>query len=227
MNSIIPFNYESKEVRVIQDEHDEPWWVAKDVCAVLDIIDTGQAVERLEGDEKLLRTLHVSGQNRELWVINEPGLYSLIIRSNKPDAKKFKRWITHEVLPAIRKTGQYDIQGSSEIDLIIRSAQALKTLESKQIEHENRLHLLEARSNQNAGYTGYFTITAWCKINNSTISLDEAMAKGRRAAKLSNDWGVDIGRVPDERFGVVNSYREDVLEEIFGMMGNHEISNTA
>ena len=226
MNSIIPFQYESKEVRVIQDEHGDPWWVAKDVCEILGLGSIHKVVERLDEDEKGRKTIPTLGGDQELWIVNEPGLYSLIIRSNKPEAKVFKRWITHEVLPAIRKTGQYDIQGSSEIDLIIRSAQALKTLESKQIEHENRLHLLEARSYQNAGYTGYFTITAWCKINNSTISLDEAMRKGREAARLSNAWEVDVGKVPDERFGVVNSYREDVLEEVFGMMGDHEISNT-
>ncbi len=87
----------------------EPWWVAKDVCDVLAITDTSQAVSRLEDDEKLMRTLDVSGQNREIWLINESGLYSLVIRSNKPEAKTFRKWVTSEVLPSIRKTGRYDI----------------------------------------------------------------------------------------------------------------------
>jgi len=213
--NLIPFEYESKPVRVIQDEQDEPWWIAKDVCAVLYLFDTSQVVDRLDEDEKLLRTLYVSGQNRELWTINEAGLYSLILRSNKSEAKKFKRWITHDVLPAIRKSGKYEIEGFSEIDLIIRSAQALKQIESKQVEHDQRLTFLEAKSQKNSGYTGYWTITAWCKLNSLKIGIEEANRKGRKATRLSSAWGVDVCRVPDERFGMVNSYREDVLEEIF------------
>ena len=210
---IIPFNYESKEVRVIQDDNGKPWWVAFDVCEVLGLSNTTEALKGLDEDEK--STLRISEGGPERNIINEPGLYSLIIRSNKPEAKKFKRWITHEVLPAIRKTGKYEIDSLSEIDLIIRSAQALKTIEFKQIEHDERLAFLEAKSHQNSGQTGYWTITAWCKLNNLKISLDEAMKRGREAARLSYEWGAEIGKVNDERFGVVNSYREDVLEEIF------------
>jgi hypothetical protein len=112
---------------------------------------------------------------------------------------------------------QKEIDGVSEIDLIIRSAQALKTIEYKQFEHDERLSLLEAKSNQNSGYTGYFTISAWCKFNKKFISLRDAKSKGREAKRISKEWGVDIGRVPDERYGEVNSYREDILEEVFGM----------
>ena len=209
---IIPFEYENNEIRIIQDSLGEPWWFAKDVCRVLDIVDSSQAVERLDDDEKLIRTLYVSGQNREMWTINEPGLYSLIVRSNKPEAKQFKRWITHEVLPSIRKTGKYQVGKLSELDLIIRSAHALKAI-------EGRLSVLEAKSHQNSGKTGYWTITAWCKFSNLGLSLDDAMKKGRAASRLSKEWGAEIGKVPDERFGIVNSYREDVLEEVFSMVG--------
>jgi len=90
-------------------------------------------------------------------------------------------------------------------------------IENKTIEQDQRLALLEAKSHQNSGQTGYWTITAWCKLNNLSLSLDEAMQKGRNATKLSNEWGAEIGKVHDERFGVVNSYREDVLEEVFAM----------
>jgi prophage antirepressor-like protein len=210
---IIPFDYESKEVRIIQDEDGRPWWVASDVCEILGLSNTTEALRGLDDDEK--STLRISEGGPERNIINEPGLYSLIIRSNKPEARNFKRWITHEVLPTIRKNGRYEIDSPSEIDLIIKSAQALKKIESKQIEHDKRLSNLEAKSHKNSGHTGYWTITAWCRLNNLKISLDEAMKRGRDAAKLSKEWGAEIGRVPDERFGVVNSYREDVLEEIF------------
>jgi prophage antirepressor-like protein len=215
MNNIIPFEYESKEISVFKDAADVPWWIAKDVCAVLEISDISQAVERLDDDEKLVRTLYVSGQNRDIWTVNESGLYSLIIRSNKPEAKKFKRWITHEVLPSIRKTGHYDVGNASELDLIIQSAQAMKKIEAWQIEQDQRLQILEAKTHQNSGETGYWTISAWCRLNNLTLSMDDAKRKGRLASRLSAQWGVSVSKVPDERFGSVNSYREDVLDEVF------------
>jgi prophage antirepressor-like protein len=199
----------------VKDNAGDPWWIAMDVCNALEISDISQAVERLDEDEKLIRTLHVSGQQRSIWTVNEPGLYSLIIRSNKPEAKKFKQWITHEVLPTIRKTGQYAIGNITELDLIIKSAQAMKRLESRQIEHDQRLKALEAKQHQNAGETGYWTISAWCRLNNLTLSMEDAKRKGRVASKLSAKWGVPISKVADERFGSVNSYREDVLEEVF------------
>jgi prophage antirepressor-like protein len=211
--NIIPFDYESKQVRVIQDEYGKPWWIATDICEILGLSNPSEALRGLDDDEK--STLRISEGGPERNIINEPGLYSLIIRSNKPEAKKFKRWITHEVLPEIRKTGKYEIDTLSEIDLIIKSAQALKKIEAKQIEHDNRLSTLEAKSHQNSGQTGYWTITAWSKLNKLSLTLDEAMHKGREAVGLSKEWGAEIGKVHDERFGVVNSYREDVLEEIF------------
>lgn len=215
MSNIIPFNYESQQIRVIQDEQGEPWWIARDVCEVLELTNVSMAVNGLDDDEKGVRKVYTLGGEQELLTVNEPGLYTLIIRSNKPEAKNFKRWITHEVLPTIRKTGKYEVGTLSEIDLIIKSAQALKQVELKQLDHDNRLSTLEAKSHQNSAHTGYWTITAWCKLNNLAMTLDEANRKGRDAVKLSREWGVDIGKVRDERFGEVNSYREDVLEEVF------------
>ncbi len=217
MSNIIPFNYESQQIRLIQDEEGEPWWVMKDVCAILNISNYRDALNRLDADERGSVKVDTLGGPQEMSTVNEPGLYTLIIRSNKPDSKKFKRWITHEVLPSIRKTGKYEIDSFSEIDLIIKSAQALKKIELKQIDHDNRLSILEAKSHQNSGQTGYWTITAWCKLNNLNITLTEAMQRGRETAKLSKEWDVEIGKVRDERFGEVNSYREDLLDEIFSM----------
>ena len=99
--NLIPLNYESKEIRLVQDENGEPWWVARDVCQILGLEDTHKAVERLDEDEKGRKTIPTPGGNQVMWIVNEPGLYSIIIRSNKPEAKQFKRWITHEVLPSI------------------------------------------------------------------------------------------------------------------------------
>lgn len=102
-------NPEFGQVRTVVID-DEPWFVAADVCRALDIGNSRQAVTRLDDDEKNTVTLNdgIPG-NPEKTVVNEPGLYSLVLGSRKPEAKAFKRWITHEVIPAIRKTGGYHI----------------------------------------------------------------------------------------------------------------------
>lgn len=85
----------------------EPWFVAADVCRVLEIGNPSMAVERLDDDEKGISTIDTLGGKQRMTIINEPGLYTLVLSSRKPEAKAFKRWITHEVIPAIRKYGGY------------------------------------------------------------------------------------------------------------------------
>lgn len=102
------FDFEGLELRTSVDAEDQAWFAAIDVCGILDIKNTTQAVEDLEEDEKKLDyVIDKSGQQRQAWLINEFGLYSLILNSRKPEAKLFKKWITHEVLPSIRKAGKY------------------------------------------------------------------------------------------------------------------------
>jgi len=126
------FKFENGISLRVADEvvNQETWFVAKDVCDILGITNITQATNRLDDDEKLMYTLHISGQDRETWVINESGLYSLVLTSNKPDAKKFKRWITHEVLPSIRKAGRYSSddmhQREQTIQQLINSIEALE-----------------------------------------------------------------------------------------------------
>jgi prophage antirepressor-like protein len=100
------FQYGANELRTVII-CEEPWFVAKDVCEVLELTDVSKAVNRLDEDEKGTTIIPTLGGNQNLLTVNESGLYSLILTSRKPEAKQFKRWITHEVLPSIRKTGQY------------------------------------------------------------------------------------------------------------------------
>lgn len=102
--NIMPFSYGEQEIRVITDEQGNPWWVAKDVCDVLGLSNPTKALEPLDDDERAKKNL---GPQRAVNVINESGLYTLILRSNKPAAKPFRKWVTAEVLPAIRRTGFY------------------------------------------------------------------------------------------------------------------------
>ncbi|PJK00191.1 BRO domain protein [Lysobacteraceae bacterium NML75-0749] len=113
MNShIIPFDFEGQAVRVIYDEEGNIWFVAADVCRCLELGNTSMALARLDEDEQALITIEgFTRGNNQVNVINEPGLYSLVLTSRKPEARRFKRWITHDVLPALRKTGHYQMPG--------------------------------------------------------------------------------------------------------------------
>ena len=101
------FNSAERPIR-FQFFNEQPWAIAKDVCDALLIQNSRQAVAVLDDDEKLAYKIHTSGQNRNTWMINESGIYSLIFRSNKPEARLFRKWVTNEVLPAIRKNGYFD-----------------------------------------------------------------------------------------------------------------------
>lgn len=101
------FNFQGdQEIRTISQDG-EYWFVAGDVCQALEIVNVSDAVEKLDEDEKLVSSLPISGQVRNILLVNESGLYNLIFRSRKAEAQAFRRWVTHEVLPSIRKTGTY------------------------------------------------------------------------------------------------------------------------
>lgn len=107
MNEMQVFeNDQFGQIRTIQKDG-EPWFVAVDVCRALEISNNRDALSRLDADEKGVALTDTLGGKQEMTIVNEPGLYSLVLGSRKPEAKAFKRWITHDVLPAIRKTGGY------------------------------------------------------------------------------------------------------------------------
>lgn len=96
------FVFQDAQMRVIMQDG-QPWFVAADVCRALEIINPTDAMGRLDDDERTL----VSNEGRQINAVSEAGLYSLVLGSRKPEARAFKRWVTHEVLPSIRKTGGY------------------------------------------------------------------------------------------------------------------------
>ena len=126
----------------------EPWFVAVDVCRALEIGNSSQAISRLDADEKMITLISNEGNKRgnpNMTVVNEPGLYTLILSSRKPEAKAFKRWITHDVIPMIRKTGGYMTDSlleriQKEPAVIVEFAQAL-------ILEKNRVKALECELN--------------------------------------------------------------------------------
>jgi prophage antirepressor-like protein len=108
------YNEESNVNIRMEEISNQPWFIAKDVCTALELSEVSNTVKRLDDDEKLARIVFVSGQGREMWFINESGLYNLIFQSRKPNARAFRKWVTNEVLPKTRQPGQYRIEGEAE-----------------------------------------------------------------------------------------------------------------
>ncbi len=100
------FQYHGNDFQVLGD-YSNPKFIAKEICTALNIANHRDALTRLDDDEKGVEISDTPGGRQEILVVNEPGLYSLVLRSTKPEAKAFKRWLMHEVLPAIRKHGSY------------------------------------------------------------------------------------------------------------------------
>ena len=112
--SLQVFTFEQSDVRVVF-QNGAPWWIARDVCGVLGLGNSRKATQELDDDEKGVTISDTPGGQQEMTIISEAGLYSLILRSRKPEAKRFKRWVTHDVLPAIRRTGRYGPDGAEAL----------------------------------------------------------------------------------------------------------------
>lgn len=125
-NNIVAFNYEEQQVRTIE-KNSEPWFVGKDVADILGYTDTAQAVRKhIDDEDKGVVEMTTPGGKQNMVIINESGLYSLILSSKLPTAKKFKRWVTSEVLPSLRKTGEYKITPAQQnrLDIMERNSRA-------------------------------------------------------------------------------------------------------
>lgn len=138
MNEVQLFNFENHEVRSLLI-NSEPWFVGKDVADVLGYKNQNDALSKhVDGEDKDTIAIRDSiGRNRNTPIINESGLYSLVLSSKLPSAKKFKRWVTSEVLPALRKTGQYQVKELSGSELMAKAlieAQSVLAAKDKQIE---------------------------------------------------------------------------------------------
>lgn len=137
-NEIQQFYFDNAALRTLTDEAGEPWFVAKDVCDILELNNITEALRPLDDDEKTNFRNSEVAQNggRAPIIISEPGLYKLIMRSRKPEAKEFQRWVTHEVLPQIRRTGGYihTTDTDSEEDILAKAV----LVAQKTIEHKNR-----------------------------------------------------------------------------------------
>ena len=188
----------------------EPWWVVADVCSALGIGNPTDATKRVDKDDlDLVEVIDAIGRKQKSSVVNEPGLYSLILRSEKPEAKVFKQWLTHEVLPALRKTGTYTITTETPRNKYAVMRQMVDALEA----HETRIATLETRMDLLGADTHYRTVRGYCNEKGITMPEKRARAIGVQAAALCREQGLEIGDVADERHGTVHSYPIAVIEQ--------------
>lgn len=144
-NHITRFDFRGATVRVLADEQGEPWFVAKDVCDVLELTNVGEALRALDDDEK--NTIRISdgiAGNPYKATISESGFYRLVLRSRKPVAKEFQRWVTHEVLPSIRKHGGY-MAGQEAMSPEQMLAASMRWLESRIAEQQGQIASQQAQ----------------------------------------------------------------------------------
>lgn len=139
------FNFNHNPVRTLTDKNGEPWFVAKDVCDVLGLNNVSQALTRLDDDEKSSIILNDGTPGTPTkTIVSESGIYSLTIASRKPEAREFKRWVTHEVLPSIRKHGAYMTQQT--LDKALTSPDFLIQLAIKLKEEQEKVKALEQKA---------------------------------------------------------------------------------
>lgn len=176
------FNFNNASLRTITDKDGNPWFVAKDVCDILALENSRKATANLDSDEKNTVTIRdgIPG-NPNKTIISEPGLYKLIMHSRKPEAHNFKRWVTHEVLPSIRKHGIYATETTidqilADPDFGIRLLTSLKEERAKRIEAENQIKELAPKAKALEDFT----------------NVPETLLV-REAAKLLSNAGTPIG----------------------------------
>ena len=189
MNEIQVWNYESSEVRTVQ-VNGEPWFVLSDVCKVLELSTPARVAERLEKDEvSQTHTIDRMGREQKTTIINESGLYTVILRSDKPQAKPFRKWVTSEVLPSIRKHGSYSVQSqfadlSPQLQVLIQMETRQKQIEARQAEQATALAGLEQKL-QNTCEVIALDKTAWRKDSEHLINqIARATGEGYGGIRL-------------------------------------------
>ncbi len=233
MNELTIFkNEDFGEVRTVTI-NDEPYFVGKDVALILGYKDPSDALKRhVDEDDKLTRCFTDSGQNREMYVISESGLYSLILSSKLPSAKKFKRWVTSEVLPEIRKTGAYSRIPKSYPEALRLYADEV---EQKELMQKQRDEAIRTK--------------AWISDKKTATAMNTASQKSKEAEKLKikldlemsyatvkkveletgrkYNWqdlkkycqsaGLGWNKAFDANYGSVNSYPAEAWKNVYGI----------
>ena len=200
---IIPFDFEMQAVRVVIGDDGQPWFVAKDVCDALGIKNSRDALDRLENDEKGVGNTDTLGGTQELSTVNESGLYALIFRSRKPQAKRFRKWVTAEVLPSIRQHGRYEMPAESLGDMppigqadrlinaerVFRSVTRLQAAVAKSSPQAMAIANAATQAATGIDLMGILTASGWQPSNSQQAALGENPFTDKLAAWLEENAG--------------------------------------
>lgn len=183
-NEIRKFDFRGASLRTLTDEAGEPWFVLKDCMSILDLGNPTETVKMFDDDEfSTTEVIDSIGRRQQAYIISEPGLYRLVMRSRKPEAKEFQRWVTHKVLPQIRKTGGYipTSESDSDEDIMARAVLvAQKTIKQKNQQiasQQSRIDELQPKA------------SAW----DNFVDIDDALSV-RDSAKLLSNLGRTVGQ---------------------------------
>ena len=207
--------------------NNEVWFCIKDVCDILGLTNPTVVAKRLDEDEKAKFDLGL--KNGELTnFTNESGLYTLILRSDKPEAKPFRKWITSEVIPAIRKTGKYEEKPVTSAQYLLQQAQWMVEAENRMSSIENNVigladsienndkSIRRLENNQRRTITStHLTVIAYANIKGIKPKSYHAPSIGKKATRMCRERNLMTGTTVDSRYGLINTYPIEVLDEIF------------
>lgn len=239
-NAIKSLNNMANEIKIFDNPQfgeirtagtsEKPLFCLADVCRVLDLQVT-PTKNRLKPDGvSLIKVIDSLGREQEATFITEQNLYKVIMRSDKPQAEPFQDWVCGEVLPSIRKTGSYLTEKLlSPSELILKLAQMnvenerkMKALEEKQTRLESEIEEIKQRTTTDLHQS---TIVAYVSRNNIKLDVKRYGAMGRKASTLCKKRNIAVTKINDVRWGKVNVFPDDILDEVFGMKGGLTYEN--
>lgn len=205
-----------KKFRVYGD-FENPLFLARDVAEWIeyDLSSINKMLNSVDEDEKVRKNVPTLGGIQEMWFVTEDGLYEILMLSRKPIAKEWKKKVK-EILKEIRKTGSYS-KPLTPAEQLLAQAQLM-------VDMENRLNTIEkntARLENNLRRTitsDYFTVIGYANFRGINANTYNSSVIGRKASKICKDCGLAIGKVIDSKYGTINTYPLDVLDEIFAMI---------
>lgn len=228
-NQVQIWAFEGQDVRTTT-WNDQPAWVARDVCQVCGLSDhTAMHTKDLDDEEKGSISIATLGGSQSVVVVSESGLWAIVLKSRKPEAKRFKKWLTSEVIPSIRKTGSYTIPGVEPPQVVqsnpvlekileilaqghVETKARIHDIEETQSEHSKRIEHLE----KVAPPEDYLTLVAFARWKGlGRLTANDLMSWGGKLKSYCRSRGIETIPIPDMRWGKVNAYPVQVITETF------------
>ncbi len=213
------------EIRVNVNEQGEPMFCLADVCKAVGLTNASSVKSRLDKDDVQVFDLHAlnltegSIGNTKANFITESGFYDVLLYSDAPQVKPFRKWVTSEVLPSIRKTGQYAVKPLTQGQMLVQMAQAYEAQErmlleqqEKQRKMQSQIHRLECITDVNYGF---MAVLGYAKIHGIDVSRKEAAKIGKAVSRYCRDNKIQYGSQKHPIFGNVNIYPDHALQAVF------------